>query len=125
VEITKERSEALLMPSGSSTPTQVESASGAESTDGGIATHQDKRGAEVRILQIIPCGTPVFALFDDYDELPVVCWALIERRPDSSDTGDNPNFEMTQEVRGMIPSRAADKLEFADRDGFKGYNTHR
>ena len=104
--------------------TKPESASGTELTDGGIATHLDKRGAEVRILQIIPCGTPVFSLFDDYDELPVVCWALVEQRLDISNAGDSPKFVMTQEVRGMIPSQLTDKLEFADRDGFKGYNTH-
>ena len=104
--------------------TKAESASGAESTDSGIATHQDKRGAEVRILQIIPCSTPVFALFDDYDELPVVCWALVEQRLDISDPGDSPKFVMRQEVRGMIPSHLTDKLEFADRQSFKGYNTH-
>jgi hypothetical protein len=112
------------MRSDSPEPTKAESASGAELTKGGIATHRDKRGAEVRILQIIPCGTPVFAMFNDYDELPVVCWALVEQRLDSSDSGDSPKFVMTQEVRGMIPGQLTDKLEFADRDGFKGYNTH-
>ena len=104
--------------------TKAESASGAELTDSGIATHQDKRGTEVRILQIIPCSTPVFALFDDYDELPVVCWALVEQRLDISHPGDSPKFVIRQEVRGMIPSHLTDKLEFADRQSFKGYNTH-
>jgi hypothetical protein len=112
------------MRSDSPEPTKAESASGAELTDGGIATHHDKLGAEVRILQIIPCSTPVFALFDDYDELPVVCWALVEQRLDISDPGDSPKFVMRQEVRGMIPSPLTDKLEFADRESFKGYNTH-
>jgi hypothetical protein len=104
--------------------TKAQTASGAELTDGSIATHQDKRGAEVRIVQIIPCGTPVFAMFSDYDELPVVCWALVEERCDTSGPGDSPRFVMRQEVRGMIPGQLTDKLEFADRDGFKGYNTH-
>ena len=104
--------------------TQAKSVSGLELTDGSIATHQDKRGAKVRILQIIPCSTPVFALFDDYDEIPVVCWALVERRLDISDPGDSRKSVVTQEVRGMIPSPLTDKLEFADRDSFKGYNTH-
>ena len=105
-------------------PKPIESASEAESPDGGIATHQDKRGAEVRILQIIPCSTPVFALFDDYDEIPVVCWVLVEQRLDISDPGDSRKSVVTQEVRGMIPSPLTDKLEFADRESFKGYNTH-
>jgi hypothetical protein len=97
---------------------------GAELTDGCGATHHDKRGAEVRILQIIPCSTPVFAMFSHYDELAVVCWALVEQRLDISNPGDSPKFVTTQEVRGMIPCQVTDKLEFADRDGFKGYNTH-
>jgi hypothetical protein len=48
------------MRSDSPESTKAESASSVELTDGGIATHQDKLGAEIRILQIIPCSTPVF-----------------------------------------------------------------
>jgi hypothetical protein len=113
------------MGSDSPEPTKAETVSGAELTDGGGATHKDKRGTEVRILQIIPCTTPVFAIFNHYDEFPVVCWALVEQRVDISHPGDSPKFVVTQEVRGMIPAPLTDKLEFADRDGFKGYNTHR
>ena len=112
------------MRSDSPETAKTESASSAELSNAGIATHQDKRGAEVRILQIIPCSTPVFAMFKDYDELPVVCWALVEQRLNISDPGDSPKFVITQEVRGMIPGQLTDKLEFADRDSFKGYNTH-